>query len=54
MTNPTLERLRSLTEDDIVRALENSFVADTLHGIAPVVLLEFVNNVLDTVVGEGE
>jgi hypothetical protein len=46
------ERLRSLTEDDVIAALGNSYVEDTLDGIAPVALLEFYNRMLDRVIGE--
>jgi hypothetical protein len=46
-----IAKLRATDEDDIVAALENSYVADTLHGIAPVVLLELFNNVLDLKIG---
>lgn len=46
------ERLRNLDEDDVIAALENSYVEDTLDGIAPVALLEFYNRMLDRVIGE--
>lgn len=47
-------RFRSLDEDDVIAALENSYVEDVLDGIAPVALLEFWNRMLDRVIGEPE
>lgn len=35
------EKLRHATEDDVLSAIEGSYVEDVLHGIAPDVLLEF-------------
>ena len=45
-------RLRSLDEDDVIAALDSSYVEDVLDGIAPVALLEFYNRMLDRVLGE--
>lgn len=52
MADPLETRLRQLDEDDVIAALENSYVEDTLDGIAPVALLEFYNRMLDRVIGE--
>ena len=40
MTDDLPARLRQLDEDDVIAALENSYVEDTLDGIAPVALLD--------------
>ena len=52
MIDPLHDRLRSLDEDDVIAALDGSYVEDTLDGIAPVCLLEFYNRMLDRVIGE--
>lgn len=36
-----INRLRNATEDDVIAAIEGSYVEDVLDGIAPDVLLEF-------------
>lgn len=47
-----VSRLRAVSEDEVVKALDNSYAAETLEGIAPVVLLELYNRIIDQVVGE--
>lgn len=49
-----LDRLRNATEDDVIAALEGSYVEDVLHGIAPDVLLEFFYRMIGVIVGEEE
>ncbi len=53
MTDP-YARLRQADEDDVIRALEGSYVEDVLDGIAPDVLAELVRRVVDVIVGEAE
>jgi len=51
---PITTRLRDATEDDVEAALESSYAADVLHGIAPDVLLEFFNRMVDQMIGREE
>lgn len=44
-------RLRALDEDDVIAALENSYVEDVFDGIAPVAIVELWNRLLDRVIG---
>lgn len=45
------DQLRSATEEDVERALAGSYVEDVLQGIAPDVLLEFWERMLDQRIG---
>jgi len=46
-----VQTLRGLTEDDVIEALESSYVAEVFDGIVPVALLEFYNRMLDRAIG---
>lgn len=46
-----LATLRNATEDDIEAALEDSYAAEILDGIAPTVLLEFWSLMLQHMTG---
>lgn len=51
-SSPRPRDLRDATEDDVIAALEGSYVGDVLQGIAPDVLLEFWGLMLNHMCGE--
>ena len=48
------EQLDAASEDNVLAALDRSYVADVLDGIAPDVLLEFFRQMIDQRLGREE